>query len=188
MNRLLIEGSRNGNAHVEINRFAFDGNDGRFPEFNITDCGKLWLKTHAFTDATKVKNNLFNEFILKVTNIKEMNIFDDAFSKASFHGYFRNIDDLQIFAKGFAGATNSKISITSVTIDKLQRIESSLKEIKIVDSSVKTISKDAFDVISLASIVFQNCKIGVIEANVFSPKVKIQIDTRYITFLIDVRF
>lgn len=98
-------------------------------------------------------------------------IFPEAFYNTTFHGHLENIADLHIFEKAFISNEQTKIEIIKCYIDQLNRLEASLQEIKFVHSTINTIKSGAFDVISINSIIFDDCKIDTIEAKTTTERV-----------------
>lgn len=97
-------------------------------------------------------------------------IFSEAFTGLQFNGYFDNINNLILYEKAFA-KSQAKIYINRCSIDQLQRLEAPLKEIKFTNSRINEISAGAFDVLSLSSIIFENCEIETIEKNAVTERV-----------------
>lgn len=110
------------------------------------------------------------EFQLNITNCAKVSIFPEAFANTSFHGYFENIRDFQLQERAFS-KSRAKVLIQNSRMDELQRLDASLKEIKFCNTYIGEIKTNAFDVLNLDSIVFDNCQINTIQSNALTEKV-----------------
>lgn len=104
-------------------------------------------------------------------NCTKVWIYGGAFASSSIHGHFENIGDLVIFENAFSNS-EGRIFIERCHIDELQRLHANFREIKFNDTSIDVIRKNAFDVLEIPSIIFENCRIGTIEANAMTNKVR----------------
>lgn len=116
---------------------------------------------------------LTGEFQLNIVNCHKVIIFGEAFKDTKFNGYFDNIPNLMILERAFT-RSDAKIYINNCTIDQLQRMEASLKEIKFTNSRINEIQTGAFDVLSVNSIIFENCVLGRIQKRALSERVSPQ--------------
>lgn len=95
----------------------------------------------------------------------------NAFQNTSFLGYFNSVGNLRFEKNAFLGTKESLIEITDSDIGLLERMDASMKEIKLSNCRIDTIKSHTFDVVSINSIVLENCDIGVIESNFTTNKV-----------------
>lgn len=115
-------------------------------------------------------NRFIGEFQLNIVDCHKVVIFGEAFKDTKFNGYFNNIPNLIILERAFT-RSDAKVYIDNCTIDQLQRLEAPLKEIKFTNSRINEIMTGAFDVITINSIIFENCILGKIQKHAFSEKV-----------------
>lgn len=198
LNRILIQGSgtESGREHVEINSYAFNGNDGPFPEIEIVNVYSVEIHSNAFYRKSQENNqmhcgfiyicdllsffasslrvcfwiNSTGEFKLNITNCAKVRIFSEAFANTTFHGHFEKIPDLILLERALA-KSSPKITVHNCHLDEVQRLDVSLKEIKFSNSHIGTVRTNAFDVIKIDSIIFEHCYIDTIQANAFTEKV-----------------
>lgn len=111
-----------------------------------------------------------DEFKLNITNCKEVDISANTFYNTTFHGHFENINSLRLSENAFTKAT-AKVDVINCHIDELKRLDASLKEIKFLNSTINKILSGTFDVISINSIIFENCDIGTIMNNTATERV-----------------
>lgn len=97
-------------------------------------------------------------------------IFAQAFVGTQFNGYFDNIPNLIILERAFV-RSEAKVYINKCRIDQLQRLDTPLKEIKFTNTHINEISTGAFDVLSINSIIFENCVIGTFQKNALTVRV-----------------
>lgn len=185
INRISISGTHpHGEEHLEISSKAFHGNNGPFPEIEIKNVHTVLIQANAFY--RKIFTNLFGcielifahfflsipgEFQLNIVDCHKVVIFGEAFRDTKFNGYFDKIPNLMIFEKAFTHS-DAKIHINNCTIEQLQRLEAPLKEIKFTNARIAEIATGAFDVLSINSIIFENCVLGRIQKRALSEKVR----------------
>lgn len=110
------------------------------------------------------------EFKINVSDCHDVIIFAEAFATSDFQGHFNNITDLRPQARSFSKA-QAKLFIEDSRIEQLLRLDTSLKEIRFTNSVIGTITTGAFDVLSINSIIFDRCSIGVIESKATTERV-----------------
>lgn len=96
---------------------------------------------------------------------------ENAFQNTSFKGHFRNIGNLRFEKDAFLGTRMSQIEILDSNVGLLERMVASMHEIKLQNCRIDTIRSNTFDVVSIKSIVLDNCDIREIEANFTTDKV-----------------
>lgn len=69
--------------------------------------------------------------------------------------------------------TTAKISIENSNLYEIQPLDASLKEIKFSNSHIGEIKQNAFDVLKIDSIIFENCHIGIIRNQALTEKVSV---------------
>lgn len=109
---------------------------------------------------------------MNITNCAKLWIFAEAFANTTFHGHFENINDFQLLERAFS-KTTAKISIENSKLDEIQPLDASLKEIKFSNSNIGEIKRNAFDVLKIDSIIFENCHIGIIRNQALTEKVSV---------------
>ncbi|XP_055846453.1 uncharacterized protein LOC129912281 isoform X2 [Episyrphus balteatus] len=159
INRLLIEGNMIDGEQVEIGSGAFEGNLGPFPDIQIVNCHSVILRSTAFSGELKFNIRRSNDVI----------IYGNAFENTNVKGIFSEINDLRIEEQAFNKA-KAKLTIISSNIDNLYRFEASLREILFFNCTIGTVNSGTFDVISIDSIKFEECKIGVIKSRAVTEK------------------
>lgn len=112
------------------------------------------------------------EFKLNIIDCNKVVIFAEAFVGTHFNGRFDNIPNLILIEKAFV-KSEAKIYINNCQIDQLQRLETPLKEIKFTNTHINEISTGAFDVLSINTIIFENCVIGTIQKNALTGRVSL---------------
>lgn len=121
----------------------------------------------------KIMFCLLGEFQLNVTNCAKVRIFPEAFANTTFHGHFENIRDFQLDERAFSKSSSAIISIERSELEEIQPLEASLKEIKFSNSHIGEIKYNAFDVLQINSIVFENCTIDTIKGRALTEKVNL---------------
>lgn len=58
-------------------------------------------------------------------------------------------------------------------MDELQKLHANFREIKFSDTTISRIKRNAFDVLEIPSIIFENCHIDEIETNAMTDKVSV---------------
>lgn len=104
-------------------------------------------------------------------NCTKVWIYGGAFASSSIHGHFESISDLVIFENAFS-KSEGRIFIERCHIEELQRLHANFREIKFNDTSIDVIRKNAFDVLEIPSIIFENCRIGTIQEKAMTDKVR----------------
>lgn len=189
----MIQGSglHTGREHVEIKANAFTGNLGPFPEIEIVNVHTVNIQSNAFyrkllfffhhhlvtnfyLDRIKIffRLTFTGEFKLNITNCAKVQIFSEAFAGTTFHAHFENIHDFQLLERAFSKST-AKVTIHNSRLDEIRRLDATLKEIKFSHTRIGVVRTNAFDVIKIDSIIFENCHIDTIQANAFTEKVRI---------------
>lgn len=107
---------------------------------------------------------------MNITNCAKVLIFPEAFANTTFHGHFENIRDFQLQERAFS-KSDAKISIHNCKMDELKRLDASLKEIKFSNTHIGDVNSNAFDVLKIDSIVFENCVINTIQSKALTEKV-----------------
>lgn len=79
--------------------------------------------------------------------------------------------NLRFEKDAFLGTRNSQIQILDSHVGLLERMDASMHEIKLQNCRIDAIKANTFDVVSIKSIILDNCDIGVIEANFTTGKV-----------------
>lgn len=118
-----------------------------------------------------VASHVLGEFKLNVVNCVNVIVAANAFNDTAFHGFFEKISDLRFETNAFHGNRDSKIEIVGSNVGLLEKMDASMKEVKIVNSRIEAIKSNTFNVLSINSIEFINCDIGVIEPNATTEKV-----------------
>lgn len=114
---------------------------------------------------------LADEFKLNVSNCAHLTLSTEAFANATFHGLFEKIQDFDLMKGAFSRAA-AKIVIQDSNLKKIQELHATLREIRFVGCSIDTIETNAFNVLKIDSIIFENCHIGSIQSNAFTEKVR----------------
>lgn len=113
-----------------------------------------------------------DEFRLNISNCAFLKISSDAFADTIFHGFMENVQEFVLMDGAFAFAKNgSRITILNSNLKRIQQLRASLREIRFVGCAIETIESNAFDVIKIDSIVFENCQIGAIQGKALTEKV-----------------
>lgn len=110
-------------------------------------------------------------FKLNVANVKNIIIEANAFQNTSFYANFSRIDNLRIEKDAFRGTSESQITVVNSHVGLLERVNAGMKEIKLQSCRIDAIKTNTFDVLSIQSIVLDNCDINVIESNFTTEKV-----------------
>lgn len=108
---------------------------------------------------------------MNVANVDNVIVHENAFQNTSFKGRFSNIGNLRFEKDAFLGTRMSQIEIVDSNVGLLERMVASMHEIKLQNCRIDTIKARTFDVVSIKSIVLDNCDIQVIEANFTTDKV-----------------
>ncbi|XP_055913954.1 uncharacterized protein LOC129947429 isoform X2 [Eupeodes corollae] len=159
INRLLVMGNMIDGEQIEIGSGAFEGNRGPFPEIEIVNCQSVILRSSAFSGELKFSIRRSNDVI----------IYGNAFEDTMVKGTFSEINDLRIEEQAFNKA-KARLNIISSNVDNLYRFEASLREIRFFNCTIGTVNSGTFDVISIDSIKFEECKIGVIKSRAVTEK------------------
>lgn len=113
--------------------------------------------------------------MLTVANAENVAVLANGFRNTTFHGHFENIAQLRFERDAFSGTRDSKIEIIGSNVGVLEKMDATMREIKLVNSRIDAIKMNTFDVLKITSIVFINCDINVIEANATTEKVRTMI-------------
>lgn len=118
-------------------------------------------------------NGLFftGDFKLNVANVDNMIVHAHAFQNTSFVGHFSAVKNLRFEKDAFLGTRNSQIEIIDTNVGLLERMDASMHEIKLKNCRIDAIKSNTFDVVSIKSIILDNCDINVIETNFTTNKV-----------------
>lgn len=95
----------------------------------------------------------------------------NAFQNTSFLAHFSAVENLRFEKDAFLGTRDSQISIHDSHVALLERMDASMQEIKLQNCRIHAIKANTFDVVSIRSIVFDNCDIDVIESNFTTERV-----------------
>lgn len=116
--------------------------------------------------------SLPGDFKLNVANVANVIVQGNAFQNTSFIAHFTSVHNLRFEKDAFLGTRDSQIQIVDSNVGLLERMDASMQEIKLQNSRIDAIKANTFDVVSIRSIVFDNCDINVIESNFTTEKVR----------------
>ena len=163
---MISRNVRNGEERLEIGRKAFDGNNAPLPEIELLNLHTIVLRDNAFENI----NNL-GEFDLNVTEAWDVMVHENTFRGTIFQATFNRIRELQLNERSFSGSRESKVHIMNSYLRSLNKIDASLKELKIENSEIETIKKYSMDVLTIESLILMNTKIDLIESQAITEKV-----------------
>lgn len=117
------------------------------------------------------------EFKLNITDCDEVLLFDETFAGTQFQAIFERIADLRPHERAFSRAVVARVLVVGCHIENLLRFDTiGLQEIRFVNSDIRNVQTGAFDVLKIASIIFDRCRIGVIQSNALSVRVSNEIN------------
>lgn len=171
INHIAINGTfslqtQSSSSKVDISKNAFRGLNAPLPEIILRNLQTVVLRDYAFT---QIGNR--GEFILTISEVEDVIVQSKVFQSTTFHANFGSISNLQLNENSFSGSTSSKVAINKTFIRELMKINASLKELKIENSGVNIIKRNAIDVYALDSFILKNCKIDHIESDAITEKV-----------------
>lgn len=108
---------------------------------------------------------------MNVANVDNVIVHGHAFQNTSFFGHFSAVRNLRFEKDAFLGTRNSQIEILDSNVGLLERMDASMHEIKLQNCRINAIKSHTFDVVTIKSIILDNCDINVIEANFTTDKV-----------------
>lgn len=111
-----------------------------------------------------------DEYKLNISNCAQLTLSTESFAETTFHGFFENIQDFNLMEGAFS-RTSAKIAIQNSNLKKIQQLHATLREIRFIGCAIETIESNAFDVLKIDSIIFENCHIGAIQSKSFTEKV-----------------
>ncbi|XP_059618652.1 uncharacterized protein LOC132263090 isoform X2 [Phlebotomus argentipes] len=161
INRILINGTKESEAHVEFMENALQENNGSMLEINIINCHTVVLKNGTFHDENKIN----------FTNCREVIVYDGALSQTSFNAVFDNIGHLKMNPHARIAGDRSTVTITNSFIDRLESVGGMIKELRIVNSVINEIVSNAFGITESMSIDFENTRIDKIQREAFPQRV-----------------
>lgn len=109
---------------------------------------------------------------MNVGSVENVIVQANAFQNTTFIGSFRAVQNLRFEKDAFLGTKDSQIQISDTNIGLLERMDATMQEIKLRNCRIDAIRQNTFDVLSISSIVFENCDIDVIESNFTTGKVE----------------
>lgn len=158
---------RNGEERLVIGKGAFDGNNAPLPEIELFNLHTIILKDYAFENI-----NHLGEFDLNITEAWDVLISENVFRKTTFQATFNRIRELQLNERSFSGSRDSKVHIMYSYLRSLNKIDASLKELKIENSEIETIKRNSMDVLTIDSLILKDSKIDLIESKAITEKVR----------------
>uniref|UniRef100_A0A336K525 CSON001504 protein n=1 Tax=Culicoides sonorensis TaxID=179676 RepID=A0A336K525_CULSO len=118
----------------------------------------------------RLSEDRIRELKVNVTNCNEVFITKDTFSKTRFGLNLDEIENLVLFEGAFAGSVDGKVIISNAHMNELNAIGTSLKMFQVKNSSIGKIASQAFSVVSIDLLVFENSKIDKIEKGSVAEK------------------
>lgn len=185
-----------------IDTNAFHGLAGPFPEIEIVNVHTVFIQPRAFYSEFAVdifwllfiftilelfailvyllRFSAADEFKLNISNCAHLTLSTEAFANTTFHGLFEKIQEFDLLKGAFSRAT-ARIVIQDSHLKKIDELHATLREIRFIGCSIDTIETNAFDVLKIDSIIFENCQIGLIQANAFTEKVRPKTLARFLS-------
>ncbi|XP_065076756.1 uncharacterized protein be [Ochlerotatus camptorhynchus] len=163
LNRVLIKGNfagTDGHEHVEFLAEAFCRNNGTYPELEVYNIHTVVFSKHTFCQ----------EFKLNVTRAKEVIIMPEAFAVAESEILLNHVTDIRIQEDAFRNSITTKLDIVNSAIKTLFELRASFRQIQFINSTIEEISKKAFDVNKIDSLIFENCRIDVLRSEAITEK------------------
>lgn len=156
INDLLIVGHLRG-EQVEITSNVFEDH-GPYPDVNITDCGSVIIRTNAF---------LTGESKLTIQRSNDVIISQHAFYNTNLRATFKDIKDLRIEEQSFNLVS---LDVISSNLNNLYGFKGRPRVVRFFNCTIGIVNSDTFDVHTIDSLSFEECKIGTIKSRVFPEK------------------
>lgn len=163
LNRVLIKGNfagSDGHDQVEFLAEAFCRNNGTYPELEVYNVHTVVFNRHTFCQ----------EFKLNVTRAKEVIIMPEAFAVAESEILLDHVTDIRIQENAFRNSITTMLDIVNSGIKTLFELRASFRQIQFINSTIEEISKKAFDVNKIDSLIFENCRIDVLRSEAITEK------------------
>ncbi|CAD7090981.1 unnamed protein product [Hermetia illucens] len=161
VNKILIEGPIDPKSvQIEFRTNASTKSIAPNPEITIRNCHTLVLREYSIGGDIK----------LKIQNCTTVIFFKNALNSAKFHGEIEDVEDLRIAELAFDEA-QGKIDIYRSFIENLYSLQGIFRQIAFYNCTIGNITGKTFNVLEINAIIFDNCRIGVINTNAITEKV-----------------
>nr|AAF64048.1 E protein transcript B [Drosophila melanogaster] len=149
---------------VEITSNAFSHNKGGFPNIEIRNVLRVFLREKFLTGA---------DYKLLVEDVTQLSVFSNALQKTNLDCSLKRIKELNLMKNAFnpgVAKYGINLRIEDSNINQLGIFGVSMGKVSLLRCHIDMIMSNAFDVTSIKELIIEGCNIEVIESQALTNK------------------